>query len=282
MSICQISYNQDTFRNSKDAQVSIFDRGYLFADGVYEVTAVIHGKLVDFKRHIKRLNYSLQAMSIKSRWSDEQIEKIHLELIEKNHLTEGTIYMQITRGVAPRIFQFPEESAAQLTAFAMTGELLNNPHCQKGVRVITTPDIRWQRRDIKSIALLGQVLVKQEAVGAGAFEGWMVEDNYVREGSSSAALILSKGVIQTHELCQKVLASTTRNALLDIARECDLQVVEKAFTLEDAYAADEAFLSSASNLILPVVTINQTPVGSGKPGKIFQLLRQKYIERYCS
>ncbi len=271
-------YVNGEFVTEAHAKVSVFDRGYLFADGVYEVTPVINGKLVDFAPHMERLDRSLHELQIHWPCSQVEMKDIHQELVTRNHLTEGIIYMQVTRGVADRMFNFPKEIRPSLIAFTQVMTLVDNPNARTGVKVITTPDIRWMRRDIKSIMLLAPVLGKQEAVEKGAHEAWMVEDGHVTEGTSSNAYIVKDGVVITRPLSNRILAGCTRRALFRLAEDHKIKIEERAFTPEEAYAADEAFLTSASQFVMPITEIDGHRVGGGQPGPVTRKLRDIFLK----
>ena len=261
-----------------EARVSVFDRGYLFADGVYEVTAVIGGTLIDFEPHMDRLARSLGALDMAWPVSREALREVHEDLLERNGLSEGRVYMQVTRGVAEREFAYPKEAESTLLAFTQAAQVVADPKAEKGVKVISIPDIRWKRRDIKSIALLAQCMGKQRASEAGASEAWMVEDGFVTEGTSSTSYIVADGRIITRGLSNAVLPGVTRLAIMRLAAERAMSVEERAFTLEDAYGAEEAFLTSASALVLPVVEIDGREIGGGRPGPVARRLRALYLE----
>lgn len=258
-------------------KVSIFDRGFLFADGVYEVTAVVGGKLVDYDPHMERLARSLGELRIGWPCSKDELKAMHLEMVKRNGLTEGIIYMQVTRGAADRTFNFPKDAKPSLIAFTQVMSLVDNPNATKGVKVVTTPDIRWARRDIKSVALLAPVLGKQEAYEKGAHEGWMVEDGHVTEGTSSNAYIVKDGKVITRGLSNAILAGCTRRALFRLAREHGVVIEERAFTPDEAYAADEAFLTSASQFVMPITEIDGHRIGGGQPGPVVRKLRELFL-----
>jgi D-alanine transaminase len=264
-------YVNGAFVDEKDARVSIFDRGYLFADGVYEVVPVCAGRLIDQAPFIARLDRSLRELRIAWPCSPAEYVAFHDELIRRNDLTEGMIYSQVTRGVADRDFAFPRDIKPAVKA------VIANPLAETGVRVVTVEDIRWKRRDIKSIALLGQVLSKQEAAEQGAFEGWMVEDGMITEGTSSTAYIVKNGVIVTRPLSRAILPGIRRRVLIELGQRRGIAIEERPFTLAEALAADEAMLTSASNFVLPVVAIDGKPIGTGKPGPVARHLREIYI-----
>jgi D-alanine transaminase len=270
-------YVNGAFVDEKDARVSIFDRGYLLADGVYEVVPVCAGRLIDQAPFIARLDRSLRELRIAWPCSPAEYVAFHDELIRRNDLTEGMIYSQVTRGVADRDFAFPRDIKPAVIAFTQVKAVIANPLAETGVRVVTVEDIRWKRRDIKSIALLGQVLSKQEAAEQGAFEGWMVEDGMITEGTSSTAYIVKNGVIVTRPLSRAILPGIRRRVLIELGQRRGIAIEERPFTLAEALAADEAMLTSASNFVLPVVAIDGKPIGTGKPGPVARHLREIYI-----
>lgn len=259
-------------------KVSIFDRGFLFADGVYEVTAVVGGKLVDYDPHMERLARSLGELRIGWPCSKDELKTMHLEMIRRNGLDEGIIYMQVTRGSADRDFRFPKDARPTLIAFTQVMKLVDNPNAVTGVKAVTIPDIRWQRRDIKTVMLLASVLGKQAAFEQGGNEGWMVEDGFVTEGTSSNAYIVKDGKVITRPLSNSILAGCTRRALLRLAKEHGVEIEERKFTVNEAYAADEAFLTSASQFVMPIVEIDGRRIGGGQPGPVTRRLRGFYLE----
>lgn len=266
------------FLPEAEAKVSVFDRGYLFADGVYEVTAVIDGKLIDFAPHMDRLARSLGEIDMAWPIAREALRDVHEELLDRNGLSEGRIYMQVTRGVAERDFAFPKNATSSLLAFTQASRVVDDPKAEAGVKAVSIPDIRWKRRDIKSIALLAQCMGKQKAAEAGAYEGWMHEDGFVTEGTSSTSYIVADGRIITRGLSNAVLPGVTRLAILRLAKERNMEVEQRPFTLEEAYTAEEAFLTSASALVLPVVEIDGRAIGDGRPGPVARRLRTLYLE----
>ncbi len=274
----RIVYVNGEYLPEDQGKISIFDRGFLFADGVYEVTAVVAGHLVDHDPHMERLERSLDEVRLSWPCTKEQLKAMHLEMIRQNGLKEGLIYMQITRGAADRDFRFPKEASPTLVAFTQTGVLIDNPNAVTGVKVITVPDIRWTRRDIKSVMLLAPVLGKQAAHEAGAFEAWMIEDGFVTEGTSSNAYIVKGGKVITRGLSQSILAGCTRRSLFRLAREQGVAIDERRFTSEEAYEADEAFLTSAANFVLPITEIDGNRIGGGQPGPVTRKLREIFLE----
>jgi len=276
-------YVNGEFVPENEARVSIFDRGFLFADGVYEVTAVINGKLVDFPMHMKRLKRSLGEMDLASPLDDEAMLAMHRELAKRNNLEEGGIYMQITRGVADRDFARPENVTPTLVAFTQANNLLNAPGAVTGERAIIVPDIRWARRDIKTIALLPQTMAKQAAKDAGVGKAWMVgEDGYITEESSSTTYIVKDNVLITRPVSNSILAGITRKAVLALLQQTDVTLDERLFTPEEAYDADEALITSASSFVMPVIEIDGKTIGTGKPGPVTKKLRELYIEAAIS
>jgi D-alanine transaminase len=274
----RIVYVNGSYLPEEQGKISIFDRGFLFADGIYEVTAVVNGRLVDYPAHMERLERSLHEIKMDWPCSREELTAMHLEMVKRNNLAEGWIYMQITRGSADRDFKFPKGVKPTLIAFTQAKKLVDNPDAVRGVGVITIPDIRWARRDIKTVNLLAPVLGKQAAYEAGAFEAWMVEDGKVTEGTSSNAYIVKDGKVVTRGLSNNILAGCTRRALFRLAKEHGVTIEERPFTAEEAYAADEAFLTSASNFVLPIVEIDGKRVGGGQPGPLTRRLREMFLE----
>lgn len=265
-----------------EAKVSIFDRGFLFADGVYEVTSVLGGKLIDFAGHAKRLDRSLTELEMKRPISTEDLLEVHRELVSRNGLTEGLIYLQITRGApGDRDFAFPpEETEPTVVLFtqAMPG-LEASPKAKTGLKIVSVEDLRWGRRDIKTVQLLYPSLGKMAAKKAGCDDAWMVEDGVVTEGTSNNAYIVTQdGTIVTRQLSNDILHGITRAAVLRFAREAQMKVEERPFTIAEAQDAAEAFVTSASAFVMPVVEIDGAPVGEGRVGPIATRLREIYLE----
>jgi D-alanine transaminase len=261
-----------------EGKISIFDRGFLFADGVYEVTAVINGKLVDYDPHMERLERSLNELRMGWPCTKDELKAMHLEMVKRNALSEGIIYMQVTRGAADRTFNFPKDAKPTLIAFTQAMKLADNPNATTGVKVISTPDIRWARRDIKTVMLLAPVLGKQAAYEQGANEAWMIEDGFVTEGTSSNAYIVKDGKVITRGLSNSILAGCTRRSLFRLAKEHGVVIEERSFTIDEAYAADEAFLTSASQFVMPIVEIDGHRIGGGQPGPVVRRLREMFLE----
>ena len=275
----RIVFVNGSFVPFEEARISIMDRGFLFADGIYEVSAVLNGALVDHEAHLARLDRSLGEIRITNPYTAAEWTRLCQELVRRNGLGEGLVYMQVTRGVAERDFSFPKSGTPTVVMFTQAKVVSRSPQAETGVAVITVPDLRWKRRDIKSVALLPQVLAKQAAAEAGVSEAWMVEDGYVTEGGSSTAFIITGDRrIVTRPLSHAVLPGITRQSTMRLAAEQGLDLDERLFTVEEAHAAVEAFLTSASMLVMPVVSIDGQPVGSGKPGPLSRRLRELYLQ----
>ena len=276
----QIAYVNGSFVPLADAKVSVLDRGFLFADGIYEVSAVLDGKLIDNASHLARLERSVGEIALALPETLDRIIEIQKELITRNQLESGLVYLQVTRGAAAgRDFAFPKDVRPTLILFTSVKDIVNAPSAKSGIAVITVPDIRWARRDIKSVALLAQVLAKQAAAEAGAGEAWMIEDGKVTEGGSSSAFILTKDdVLVTRQNSNTILPGCTRKAVVALAEERQLRVEERPFTVAEALAAKEAFITSASSFVQAVVTIDGKAVADGKPGPMANRLREIYID----
>lgn len=272
-------YVNGDFVDEKDACVSVFDRAFLFADAVYEVSAVLGGALVDNAAHLARLRRSLGELGIPMPCGEDELVRIQQELVARNALDEGMVYMQVTRGSADRDFKFPVGAKPTLVMFTQARPLIDDPAAKRGISVITVADMRWRRRDIKTTALLAASLAKQQAVEAGVDDAWMVEDGYVTEGSSNNAhIVTADGVIVTRHLGSEILHGITRAAVLELSRREGLTVEERPFTVDEAKAAAEAFITSATAFVTPVVRIDGAAIGSGAPGEIARALRRSYIE----
>jgi D-alanine transaminase len=240
---------------------------------------VLGGRLVDNEAHLARLERSLKEVRIPNPYTREEWTRLEEELVRRNGMMEGFLYLQVTRGVAERDFLFPKDDKPTVMMFTQAKSIVRAPAAETGIAVISVPDLRWKRRDIKSLSLLAQVLAKQAAAEAGAQEAWMVEDGFVTEGGSSSAFIITKaGSIVARPLSNAILPGITRQSLLRLASEAGLTIEERFFTLEEAYDAAEAFLTSASSFVLPVVSIDGRPVGTGKPGALTRRLRSLYLE----
>lgn len=276
----RIAYVNGVFTPLENAQISILDRGFLFADGVYEVAAVLDGGLIDNDAHLARLERSLAEIGLTSPEPIERIIEIQKEVVARNNLVEGLIYLQITRGSAERDFAFPKVAHPTLVIFAQARNILHSEAAKRGVSVKTVPDIRWARRDIKSIALLAQVLAKQAAAVENCQEAWMIDpEGMITEGSSSTAFIVTKdGRLLTRPNSEAILPGCTRRAILALAGRGDIAFEEAPFSLDEALGAAEAFLTSATTLVTPVVRIDGSPIGDGTPGEITLKLRKLYLE----
>ncbi|MFN3647362.1 MAG: D-amino-acid transaminase [Gemmobacter sp.] len=264
-----------------EAKVSVFDRGFLMADGVYEVTSVLGGKLIDFEGHCRRLDRSLRELGMGNPHSDAEWLALHREIVARNGVEDGMVYLQVTRGnPGDRDFAYPPEGTPQTVVLFTQSKpgLADSPAAKTGWRVISIPDQRWARRDIKTVQLLYPSMAKMAAKAAGVDDAWFVEDGTVTEGTSNNAYIVAGGKIVTRQLGHDILHGITRAAVLRLAREAQMEVVERAFTLDEAKAADEAFITSASAFVMPVVEIDGTALGTGKPGPVAQRLREIYIE----
>ena len=264
-----------------EAHVSIFDRGFVMGDGVYEVTSVLQGKLLDFEGHLVRLSRSLGELGMKNPLSREEWLAIHRKLVELNTIDEGIIYLQVTRGnPGDRDFAYPPEDTPQTVVLFTQSKpgLADNPQARQGLRVISIPDLRWSRRDIKTVQLLYPSMAKMEAKHRGVDDAWFTEDGFVTEGTSNNVYIVTGGRIVTRPLSQDILHGITRASLLRYAAEAQMQIEERAFTIAEAQAADEAFLTSASAFVMPVVEVDGVALGSGKPGPVAARLRELYLE----
>jgi D-alanine transaminase len=278
----RIAYVNGAYVPFAHAQIHIEDRGYQFADGVYEVVQVLGGRLIDETSHLARLERSLREMRIAAPVSRTSLRAILGEVVRRNRVGDGIIYIQITRGVAPRDHGFPRADVKP--AIVITAKRLDMSKYEamrkKGVAVVTTPDLRWARCDIKSVSLLPNVLAKQMAREKGAFEAWLVDEGgFVREGSSTTAWIVTKdGQVRTRQLDHHILPGCTREVLLEVARAHQIRLEERAFTVAEALAASEAFLTAASIGVLPITRIDGSPVGNGDPGPVSRNLHKIYSE----
>ena len=275
-------YVNGEYLPENEAKVSIFDRGFLMADGVYEVTSVLGGKLIDFDGHLARLERSLSELDMDKPEGFDDLLEIHRELVRRNGIEEGMIYLQVTRGSpGDRDFAFPDPAVTKPTLVLFTQNkpgLAANPVAQKGIKVISIEDIRWGRRDIKTVQLLYPSMGKMMAKKAGCDDAWMVQDGAVTEGTSNNAYIVKGNKIITRQLSHDILHGITRAAVLRFAQEAQMEVEERAFTIAEAQAADEAFITSASTFVMPVVEIDGAKVGSGAPGTVAARLREIYLD----
>lgn len=281
-----IAYVNGDFVPIADAKVSILDRGFLFADGCYEVCAVIGGRLIDNVAHMARLKRSLRELELAPPVAVDALPKLMQELVDREALVEGLIYVQITRGADSfREFNYPDPAKVRstLVMFVQAKKLIDNDLAKTGGKAITIPEIRWKRRDIKSIALLPQAMGKQQAARAGAIEAWMIEDGYVTEGTSSSVGIITKDkTLITRPITADILDSVTRRAALTLVATTDLRHEERRFTAAEAYDAGEAYITSATTLVTPIIQIDDHPIGDGTPGLYVRRMRELYLERACA
>ncbi|HCT58230.1 MAG TPA: D-amino-acid transaminase [Gemmatimonas aurantiaca] len=266
------------FVPESEAKLSIFDRGVLFGDGVYEVAAVFQGRLLDADLHLARLTRSLGEIGMPAPASNDTLLEVMQSLATTNGIDEGLVYLQVTRGEAERDFPFPTTVKPSVFAYARPKKLSDDPNAA-GVAVHVVPDLRWARCDIKSTSMLAQVLAKQAARAAGTFEAMMQEDGLVTEGGSSTLWIVKDGVTYTRPLSSDILAGITRDVAIALAIDVSMPLVQRAFTVDQAVAADECFLTSATSFVLPITRIDDTVVGNGTPGPVTQRLREAYLDR---
>ncbi|WP_085785280.1 D-amino-acid transaminase [Ketogulonicigenium robustum] len=278
----RIVYLNGEYLPEDKAKVSIFDRGFVMGDAVYEVTAVVGRKLLDFAGHEARLTRSLGEIGIENPFAEGELLAIHRELLARNDIEDGGIYLQVSRGnPGDRDFVFPDPAVVKPTVVLYTQSkpgVLQSESALHGVRVISVPELRWHRRDIKTVQLLYPSMAKMMAKKAHVDDAWFVEDGFVTEGSSNNVYIVKDGVIITRPLSTDILHGITRAALLRYVAETQIAVEERPFTIAEAQAADESFLTSASSFVTPVVEVDGVAVGTGKPGPIAQRLREIYIE----
>lgn len=274
-------YVNGDYLPESEARISIFDRGFLMADGVYEVTSVLDGKLIDFDGHAKRLERSLNELDLPRPTELPDLLGIHRELVRLNDITDGLVYLQITRGApGDRDFVFPDPETTTPTVVLFTQNkpgLANSPAAKTGIKVISIADQRWGRRDIKTVQLLYPSMGKMMAQAAGVDDAWMVEDGHVTEGTSNNAYIVKGDTIITRHLGNEILHGITRAAVLRFAREAQMKVEERSFTVAEALDADEAFITSASAFVMPVVELDAQPIGTGTPGPVAARLREIYL-----
>ncbi len=275
-------YVNGQYLPENEATVSIFDRGFLMADGVYEVTSVLGGKLIDFEGHSVRLERSLRELDMRNPISKEDLLEVHRELVRVNEIDEGLIYLQVTRGSdGDRDFAFPDPETTEPTIVLFTQNkpgLADSPAAKKGAKIISIEDIRWGRRDIKTVQLLYPSMGKMMAKKAGCDDAWMVQDGMVTEGTSNNAYIVKGNKIITRHLGTEILHGITRAAVLRFAAEAQMEIEERSFSIEEAQEADEAFTTSASAFVMPVVEIDGVALGDGVPGKVALRLREIYLD----
>ncbi|MCP4335075.1 MAG: D-amino-acid transaminase [Gammaproteobacteria bacterium] len=275
----RIVYLNGEYVPEHEAKISIFDRAVNFGDAVYDVAGVLGGKLIDFEHHMQRYFNSLQKMAIESPLTQAEILQAFRRLVELNHIEEGLVYMQVTRGVAERDFVWPDGIKPTVFMFTQAKTQGERDSATNGVMLASQNDIRWARRDIKSVNLLGQVLAKKAAHDAGAYEALMVDaDGFVTECGSTSFFIIRNNQILTRALSNDILPGVTRRAIVALCESKGLELSETRFTLQQALDADEAFITGASSYILPVVQIDDREISAGKPGQVTLQLRDIYLE----
>ncbi len=274
----RIVYVNGDYLPEEEAKVSIFDRGFLMADGVYEVISVLDGRMLDYAAHMARLERSMSELDMPRPASDAELEAMHRELIARNALDDGMIYMQVTRGAADRDFVYPADPKPTLVAFTQAKPMEDTVGARDGIKVISVPDIRWGRRDIKTVQLLAPSMAKTMAKRAGKDDAWMVEDGFVTEGTSNNAWIVTKaGRIVTRDLSTRILHGITRAGVIEYGAAAQMQVEERPFTVAEAQDAAEAFMTAASAFVTPVVEIDGVALGDGRPGPVAKRLRGLYL-----
>jgi D-alanine transaminase len=262
----------------EEAKISIFDRAVTFGDAIYDVAGVLDGKLIDFEHHMQRYSNSLQKLSIESPLSQDEILHAFRKLVELNQLDEGLVYMQVTRGTAERDFVWPDDIKPTVFMFTQAKTAGESKAAQTGITLVSTPDIRWARRDIKSVNMLGQVLAKKAAHDAGAYEALMIDDEgYITECGSSSFFIVRDKLILTRPLDNDILPGVTRRAVIALCNSQGFRLVETRFTLDEALTADEVFISAASSYVLPVVKIDDQEINTGTPGGLTLRLQEIYM-----
>jgi D-alanine transaminase len=278
--VSRIAYVNGRYEPHARAQVSIEDRGYQFADGIYEVIEIHDGALIDESLHLERLHRSLRELRIAAPMGETALGFVIREVIRRNRVADGIVYMQVSRGIAPRNHVFPDPAVRP--SLVITARAVEPAKAQakaeQGIKVITTRDMRWKRPDIKSISLLPNVLAKEDAKVRGAAEAWLVgDDGMITEGASSNAWIIdASGTLITHPVNSSILKGVTRTTLLGLIAEHGLSLEERSFSLEEAYAAREAFITGATTLVTPIVAIDDRPVGDGRPGPVAVKLRRAF------
>ena len=274
-----IAFVNGAFVAIEDAKVSILDRGFLFGDAIYEVSAVLDGRLVDNASHLARLERSLGEIAMSLPMPVDAITAMQRELVARNELLEGLVYLEVTRGVAERDFVFPTDCAPTFVAFTQRKNFLTAPSVTAGIAALSMADLRWARRDIKSVNMLAQVLAKQAARVAGCQEVFFVEDGVVTEaGSSTPFIITRERCLVTRPNSQAILPGCTRKAIVALAERHDIRVEERPFTIADALDASEVFITSATSFVTGVVSLDGTPIGEARPGPLSAHLRDIYVE----
>lgn len=274
-------YVDGQFMPEEQARISVFDRGFLMADAIYEVTSILDGKLVDFAGHLGRLKRSLQQLEITNPMEDAKWLELHREIVDANQIDLGIVYSQVTRGnPGDRDFRYPPDTISpSVVMFTQAKpDLLDPPAARIGWKVITVQDIRWGRRDIKTTQLLFPSMAKMLAHKAGVDDAWLVDDGQVTEGTSNNVYLITSGTLITRPLSHDILHGITRSAILQLAEQAGLAIEERSFSIAEAQASDEAFATSASAFVMPVVEIDGKKIGLGRPGRFSILLRKLYIE----
>ena len=275
----RIVFVNNEFLAEENAKISVFDRGLLFSDSVYEVTTVINGLLVGWEPHLKRLKQSLKKLNINFLVTDKRLLKLHKEIVRKNDIDQGLIYMQISRGVCDRDFLFDNSTEPTLIIFSQKEDILDPVNAKKGIKVIFDEDIRWGRRDIKTTQLLAASICKTKAKKYNKDDAWMIQDGYITEGTSNNAFIINKeNKIITRNLSNDILPGINRNILLELAKKNNMVFEERPFSTFEAEQAVEAFVTSASCMVTPVIEINEKIIGNGRPGSLTKKLRKIFIE----
>ncbi|MBC7146286.1 MAG: D-amino-acid transaminase [Thioclava marina] len=277
----RIVYLNGEYLPEEEAKISIFDRGFVMGDAVYEVTSVLGGKILEFEGHMNRLDRSLSELEMTCDLTRDEWIEIHRELIKRNNIDEGMVYLQVSRGNAgDRDFHYPPEGTPPTVVLYTQAKenLADDPKAKVGIKVISLPDLRWHRRDIKTVQLLYPSMAKMAAEKAGKNDAWFVEDGFVTEGSSNNVYIVKGGKIITRHLSHDILHGITRASLLKFAAESQMEIEERPFTIEEAQNADEAFYTSASAFVMPVVEVDGAAIGDGKVGPVAARLREIYLE----
>jgi len=273
-------YVNGKFVTEDQATISVFDRGFLFADGVYEVTAVLNGEMIENIPHLQRLKRSLGAIKLTPPLSQAGIIAVQKELISLNNLQEGIVYLQVTRGAAERDFAFPTKTTPSMIAFTQEKKLLNSPVADKGIQIITLPDLRWGRPDIKTVGLLASSMAKMAAIEKQKDDAWLVDSKgFITEATASNAYIVTRdNRIITRHLSNAILPGITRSSLLELIKAKKIALEERPFSVKEAMAAKEAFMTGSAAFVVPIVAINDQPIGAGTPGPVTRRLRQLYIK----
>lgn len=274
-------YLNGDYLPEEEAKVSVFDRGFVMGDAVYEVTSVLEGKILEFEGHLARLSRSMAELQMTGNLSREEWLEIHRQLIARNNLVDGMIYLQVSRGNAgDRDFHFPPAGTPPTIVLYTQSKpgLADDPKAKTGIKVISIPDLRWHRRDIKTVQLLYPSMAKMAAEAAGKHDAWFVEDGFVTEGSSNNVYIVKGGKIITRQLSNDILHGITRASLLKYAAEAQMEIEERPFTIAEAQAADEAFFTSASAFVMPVVEVDGVALNGGAVGPVSKRLREIYLE----